>query len=109
MMAAKFSLFQDHRAVELILSSPERSTHELIGRGVPNFDSAVGDRGRQNAVLSGTYARFTQNQAMKKHLLSSDNTFWLKAALWIQCGALVFGRMISEPTTHASGEEKFAR
>ena len=40
MMAGKAGLFKDHRAVELIMSSPDPSTHKRIGRGVRNFDSA---------------------------------------------------------------------
>ena len=72
-MAEKASLFQDYRAVELIMSSPDPSTHKRIGRGVRNFDSVVGDREKHNAVLSGTYVKFTLNPAIKNHLLSSDN------------------------------------
>ena len=67
MMVEKASLFQDHRAVELIMSSSDPSTHKRIGQGVHNLDSA-GEREKQNAVLSGTYAKFTQNPAMKNHL-----------------------------------------
>ena len=66
MMAEKTRLFQDHRAVGLIISLPRPSTRKRIGRGVRNFDSAVGDREKQNAVLSGTYAKFSQNPAIKK-------------------------------------------
>ena len=72
MMAEKPRLFKDHRAVE-IMSSPDPSTHKRIGRGVRNFDSAVWDREKQNAVLSGNYAKFTQNPAMKHHRLSAGS------------------------------------
>ena len=72
MMAARARLFKDHRAVELIMS-PDPSAHKRIGRGVRNFDSAAWDREKQNAVLSGTYARFTQNPATKHHFLSTGN------------------------------------
>ena len=65
--------FKDHRAVELIRSSPDLSTRKCIGRGVHNFDSAVWDREKPNAVLSGHYAKFTQNHAMKYHLVSTGN------------------------------------
>ena len=64
MMAEKNRLFQDHRAVGLIMSSPSPSTRKRIGRGVRNFVSGVGDREKPNAVLSGTYAKFTQNPAI---------------------------------------------
>ena len=40
MMAEKARFFQDHLADELIMSSPDPSTHERIGRGVHNFDNA---------------------------------------------------------------------
>ena len=73
MMATKARLFKDQRAVELIMSSPDPSTHKPIGRGVRNFDSPASDREKQNAVLSGNYAKFTQNPAMKHHLLSTGN------------------------------------
>ena len=56
-----------HRVVELIMSSPDPSKHKRIGQGVRNFDSAVGDREKQKAVLSGTYAKFTHNPGMKNH------------------------------------------
>ena len=69
-MAEKARLFNDHHGVELTTSSPDPSTHKRIGRGVRNFDSAVWDGEKQNSVLSGNYAKFTQNPAMKNHLLS---------------------------------------
>ena len=71
MMAEKARLFKDHCSVEFIMSSPDPSIHKRIGRGVRNFDSAVCDRENQNAVLSGNYAKFTPNLAMKHHLLSA--------------------------------------
>ena len=72
MMAENARIFKDHRAMELIMSSPDPSTHKHIGRGVRNFDSAA-CREKQNAVLSGTHAKFTHIPAMKHHLLSTGN------------------------------------
>ena len=40
-MVEKARLFKGHRAVELIMSSPDPSTHKCIGRGVRDFDSDV--------------------------------------------------------------------
>ena len=51
-----------------------------IGRSVHNFDSAVGDRKKENGVLSGTYAKFTQDSAMKNIVLSSDNKILAEAS-----------------------------
>ena len=50
-----------------------------MGRGVRNFDSAVWDRTKRNAVLAGTYAKFTHNPALKNHLLSTGNKLLAKA------------------------------
>ena len=72
MMAEKVRLFKDHRAVELIMS-PDPTTHKRLGRGVRNFDSAVSVRDNENVVLSGNYAKFTQNPAMKHQLSSTGN------------------------------------
>ena len=66
MIAETTRLFQDHRAVGLIMSSPSPSTRKRIGRGVRNFDSGVGNREKLNAVSPGTYAKFTQKPAIKK-------------------------------------------
>ena len=55
------------------MSSSDPSAHERAGRGVRNFESAAWDREKQHAVLSGKYARSTQNPAMKHHFLSTGN------------------------------------
>ena len=57
-------------------------------------------------MLSGNYAKFTQNPAMKHHLLSTGNKRLAKASPLDPMWALVSGRMIPEPKTHASGEGK---
>ena len=62
------------------MSSSDPSAHERAGRGVRNFDSAAWDREKQHAVLSGKYARSTQNPAMKHHLLSTGNKRLAKAS-----------------------------
>ena len=38
-MAEKARRFNDHRAVEVVMSSPDPGRHKRIGRGVRNFDS----------------------------------------------------------------------
>ena len=79
-MAEKARLFKDHNALELIMSSPDPSTHKRIGRGVCNFDSAVWDREKQNAMLSSNYAKFTQNPAMINHFLRTGKKRLTKAS-----------------------------
>ena len=71
MMVEKARLFQDRRAEELIMSSSDPIVHKRIGRGVRNADNAVWDRVREDAVLAGNFANFSQNPTTKQHLLST--------------------------------------
>ena len=82
MMAESDRIFEDHCAVELIFSSPDPSTDKRVGRGVRSFDSAVWDREKQSAVLSGTYAKFTQNPAMSVTLGALATNVWPRPAPW---------------------------
>ena len=50
-MAEKANFCQDHLEVALIMTLPDPSTYERIGRAVRNFDSAAGDREKKDAVL----------------------------------------------------------
>ena len=71
-MAEKGRLFQNRRAEDLIMTSPDPSAHKRIGRGVRNFDNAIWDRVREDAVLAGNFAKFSHNPTMKQHLLITD-------------------------------------
>ena len=55
------------------MSSSDPNTHKRVGRGVRNFATAVWDRKKQNAELSGSYAKFTQNPAMNLPRLRTGN------------------------------------
>ena len=93
MITEKVRLFQDRRAEELIMSSPGPRAHKRIDRGVRNFDYASWDRVREDAVLAGTFAEFTQKPAIKHHLYSAlAPNLLLKPALLTPCGASVFWR-----------------
>ena len=89
------------------MSSPDPSAHECAGRGVRNFASAAWDREKQHVVLSGKYARSTQNPAMKQHLLSTGNKRLAKASPLVPVWGIVLRAMMPEPKAHASGEGNF--
>lgn len=80
MMVEDTSFLNDHKAVALIMSSPDLTTHERINKCVRNFDSAVYHKEKQTAVFSGTYVKFTQQPATKKHLLSTGNKMLAEAS-----------------------------
>ena len=91
------------------MPSPDPSAHDRIRRGVSNFDNAVRDRVREDAVLAGNFAKFSQNPTMKHHLLSTGTKVWRKPALSTQWGASVSGWRTPRLVIPASGEgEKFS-
>ena len=64
MMEEKARLFRDRRD-EIITSSLRARAHKRIGPSVRNFDDAISDGVREDAVLAGTSAKFSQNPGMK--------------------------------------------
>ena len=105
MMAEKARLFKDHRAAELIMSTPDPSTLKRVSRGVRNFDPPVWDREKLSAVLAGTYANFLPNPRMKLHLLSTGNTRLAEASPLDPVWGISLRADDPEPRTHTSGEE----
>ena len=65
MVAETTSFFQDRGAEELIMPSPDARPHKHIGRGVPHFDNVIWYLVREDVVLAGTFAKFSQNPAMR--------------------------------------------
>ena len=45
-----------------------------------NFDNAVWDFVREDAVLAGNFAKFSQNPTMKNHLLSAGANILAEAS-----------------------------
>ena len=102
MMAEKSRLFQDHRVVELIVVSSDPRKHKRAGRGVRNFDTVAWNREKQHAVLSGNYAKCTQNPAIKVHLLSTGHKRLAEAS---PLDLEVSGRTAPALRIHRSEEE----
>ena len=65
--------------MDLIVTSPDPREHKRIGGGVRNFDYVIWGRVWADAVLAATFAKSTQNPAMKQ-LLSSTGTKLLTEA-----------------------------
>ena len=62
-MAEKIGLSHDHRAVQLLMPSPDSRAYKRIGLGVRDVDSVMCD-----CIREGTFARSTQKPAMRQHL-----------------------------------------
>ena len=54
----KYSSFQDHHAKKFMMSSPDPRAYKRIGRGVHIFYYAIQDHVRDDAVLTGIFAKF---------------------------------------------------
>jgi ribA/ribD-fused uncharacterized protein len=57
-----------------------------LGRQVQNFDDAIWKQNAMGIVYKGSYAKFTQNENLKKHLLKTEGTTLVEAspmdAIW---------------------------
>ena len=92
----RLAFFRTTAQGERIMASPNPRKHKRLGRGVHNFDCVIWDRVREDAVLTGPFAKFAQNPVMKQHLLSTGTKI---LALSTPCGALVSGKTTSRPKT----------
>ena len=54
--------------------------HKQYGREVRNFDAVVWEHERENIVLVGSYAKFTQNPAMRQHRLGTGDRLLAEAS-----------------------------
>lgn len=80
MMASKARLFGDREALEKILAEPSPAKQKALGRQVRGFDAAAWERHRFDAVAFGNAAKFSQDEALKAHLLSTGQAILVEAA-----------------------------
>ena len=90
-MAEKARTFQDRRAEELIMSSPDPRAHQRTGRGVREIDYAIWARDEGDDVLARPFSQFLQNPVIKHHLPSTGTDVWLKQALTLCVGYRLSG------------------
>ena len=69
MMASKACLFGDDTALSAILASNDPREQKRLGRRVRHFDHELWQSHRENIVLQGTLAKFSQNNEMRFALL----------------------------------------
>lgn len=80
MMAEKARLFKDEAALEKILEVFEPAAAKALGRDVKNFDEAVWEKARFDAVLRGTLAKFGAHADLKTFLLSTGERLLVEAS-----------------------------
>ena len=78
--AEKSCLFGDYRALQNIMRVSNPKLHKQYGCEVRNFDAVVWEPERENIMLVGSYAKFTQNPAMQQHLLGTGDRLLAEAS-----------------------------
>jgi hypothetical protein len=80
-MASKARLFPGNdNILNEIMTSTKPLNIKTFGRMVANFDDAVWSEKRFDIVVAGNYAKFSQNEDLKKILLDTGNALLAEAS-----------------------------
>jgi len=80
MMAEKARLFADNDAEHRIMATDDPATMKRLGKQVHGFDPAVWDQAKYPIVLNGNYAKFTQDDLLRRYLLSTGDAVLVEAS-----------------------------
>ncbi|MFQ0970952.1 NADAR family protein [Gilliamella sp. BG1] len=80
MMYSKALLFKDIESANAILSIPSSKMQKKLGQTVRNFDENIWNKHKKEIVFEGNYAKFSQNDELKKYLLSTKDKVLAEAS-----------------------------
>ena len=80
MMAQKALLFNDEKIYNEILKANHPKQFKALGRQIAKFNEDVWGEHKYKIVLEGNLAKFSQNENMKKFLLSAKNKILVEAS-----------------------------
>lgn len=80
MMAKKAIKFKDINKYNRIMESKLPSEQKKLGRRVKNFDQDEWSRASRNVVYEGCYAKFSQSEELKVHLLDTGDRILVEAS-----------------------------
>lgn len=80
MMAEKARLFGDTETLRKIMNTIEPVDQKRYGREVKNFVTETWDADARYIVFNGNFAKFTQNEDIKKELLATAGTTLVEAS-----------------------------
>jgi len=80
MMHQKALLFEDFEIADKIMKENNPASQKSLGKQVKGFDKGVWDRNCFSIVYRGNYAKFTQNESLKKQLLATENRTLVEAS-----------------------------
>ncbi len=80
MMAGKARLFKDDETLEQIIQSETPDQVKKLGRKVRNFDPQLWDEHKYEIVKQGNLLKFSQHEALKEFLLSTEDQVLVEAS-----------------------------
>jgi ribA/ribD-fused uncharacterized protein len=80
MMYQKGLLFLDYEVSDLILQTSDSKRQKQLGRLVNNFNKETWDKANFQIVYRGNLEKFTQNESLRKQLLSFENKILVEAS-----------------------------
>lgn len=103
MMAMKASLFKDKKILENIMNENHPSVYKKLGRQIKNFDSKTWDEVKYDIVVRGNIAKFSQNEELKKFLLSTEDAILVEASPYDR----IWGIGIDKDTAMKNGVDQW--
>lgn len=91
MMHQKALLFNDIETAEKIMLTSHPRDQKELGRQVKNFDKNLWDKVNLQIVYKANYAKFTQNEDLKKQLLETGNKLLVEASPYDQIWGIGMG------------------
>jgi ribA/ribD-fused uncharacterized protein len=79
-MAAKARLFNDEEMRGRIMATDDPREMKALGKQVRGFRAEAWDTARHSIVLAGTWAKFTQDRALREFLLSTGDDVLVEAS-----------------------------
>ncbi len=80
MMYNKAMTFKDYGTAQDIMDAESPSQQKALGREVEGFDKNIWDSVCMSIVYRGNLAKFSQNEELKKELLSTDRKIIVEAS-----------------------------
>ena len=80
MMASKAREFKDEKTLQKIMKEKDPKKIKALGRKVTPFDPTVWNAKAPGHVETGNYAKFSQNEHLKKEMLASGNRLLVEAS-----------------------------